>query len=602
MKLKKKLEFQGHVYFEPVSPEKVQAALIYTKANNPLYRDVEIHMDNIQPDLLSYDENEEIYLLIETDSESNDLESNDLESDENPLNNFRQVSSESCTITPAYDSEFVELAPGEGKNPSCIITDEHCEELAFPKIFSKGIFGYKAKINVPLSPVKYFNQWLLTYKQIFASVTDCIFFAQFVLQQLMLRSQISIAMQKVSGNLTASMFINYKETVQSFIGSDQGYVFMNHIKGTPAFWKRFQLEVLAMIRQLGCPAFFLTLSYADLHWQELVKIISQINGLAYSDAFISSLNFFQRCEILNSNPVIVARHFQYKVEILFAEILMIPTGPLGKIKYYAIRVEFQVRGSPHIHSFIWILNPPTLSEQSIDEYVEFIDTVIQAYLPNENEDPELYHLVKTQVHQHSKSCRKYKNIDCRYGFGHFFSDKTLIARPLSKDISLETKAGILSNRSSILCKVKAYVDEFLNPNKVSYIHDITVSQILLQLGFSEEDYHEALSISTSDDYEVHMRRPPNSSFVNEIITRQYLTLLIPGLFGGSSVPGGLIRPHPLPLHNFSISYAFALKLVTAVHQHLVNTLVQKKYDDIRIFSMTSFFPKVPNFPSKTFFN
>ena len=36
-------------------------------------------------------------------------------------------------------------------------------------------------------------------------------------------------------------------------------------------------------------------------------------------------------------------------------------GPLGKTQYYAIRVEFQVRGSPNIHSFIWILNTPKLT-------------------------------------------------------------------------------------------------------------------------------------------------------------------------------------------------------------------------------------------------
>ena len=29
-------------------------------------------------------------------------------------------------------------------------------------------------------------------------------------------------------------------------------------------------------------------------------------------------------------------------------------GSLGKTQYYVIRVEFQVRGSPDMHSFIWI--------------------------------------------------------------------------------------------------------------------------------------------------------------------------------------------------------------------------------------------------------
>ena len=123
-------------------------------------------------------------------------------------------------------------------------------------------------------------------------------------------------------------------------------------------------------------------------------------------------------DVKNINSILVAKHFQYRVEVLFAEILMIPVGPFGKIKYYALRVEFQYRGSPHIHSFIWILNALKLNDDTIDEYIEFLDALIQTYLPEEAMYPELYSLVKTyQVDKHSKSCRKYKNVSCRYGYG-----------------------------------------------------------------------------------------------------------------------------------------------------------------------------------------
>ena len=53
---------------------------------------------------------------------------------------------------------------------------------------------------------------------------------------------------------------------------------MNNIKGTPVYWKRFLLEVLAMVKQLGLSTFFMTLSRADLRWDELVSIISKLNG------------------------------------------------------------------------------------------------------------------------------------------------------------------------------------------------------------------------------------------------------------------------------------------------------------------------------------
>ena len=55
-----------------------------------------------------------------------------------------------------------------------------------------------------------------------------------------------------------------------------------------------------------------------------------------------------RCTYLYSNPVLLARHFQYKMELFFK--LIVVDGLLGKVKHHVIRYEFQVRGSPHVRS------------------------------------------------------------------------------------------------------------------------------------------------------------------------------------------------------------------------------------------------------------
>ena len=78
------------------------------------------------------------------------------------------------------------------------------------------------------------------------------------------------------------------------------------------------------------------------------------------------MNYFERSNILNSNVVLLARHFQHRVEVFFKEILIIRDGPLEKVKYYVTRVEFQFPGSPHIHSFLWVFNAPTLAENTIN--------------------------------------------------------------------------------------------------------------------------------------------------------------------------------------------------------------------------------------------
>jgi len=218
---------------------------------------------------------------------------------------------------------------------------------------------------------------------------------------------------RADGLTAGELSQNFKDKIGELISNDEAYNFMNTLKGTPAYWKRFLFEVLAMVKQLGLPTYFMTLSCADLRWNELVEIIGKLNDLNLSKEDIENLNYFERTKILNSNPVLLARHFQYRVESFFKQ--MIINGSLGKVIHYAIRVEFQVRGSPHIHSLLWVENAPVLSNETKYEYTKFVDTAVKCQLPNKENDEELFDLVKTyQTHSHSKSCRKYKNIDCRY--------------------------------------------------------------------------------------------------------------------------------------------------------------------------------------------
>ena len=137
----------------------------------------------------------------------------------------------------------------------------------------------------------------------------------------------------------------------------------------------------------------------------------------------------------------------------FLKIIVID-GPLGKVKYHAIKVEFQVRGSPHIHSFLWIVNAPILSKDNVVEYTQFIDGIVKAFVPDIHEFPELFDLVTTyQVHCHSKSCRKYKNEKCRYHFGQFFTERIIITLPLPNHLPDTVKNNILNERKRILSMV-----------------------------------------------------------------------------------------------------------------------------------------------------
>ena len=80
-----------------------------------------------------------------------------------------------------------------------------------------------------------------------------------------LQQQINIAIPKVTGVLKARSFksVKFRKRVKDFLVSDQAFSFINTIKGTPAYWKRFKSEVLAMVKQLRISTFFLT--FSSLH-------------------------------------------------------------------------------------------------------------------------------------------------------------------------------------------------------------------------------------------------------------------------------------------------------------------------------------------------
>ena len=96
-----------------------------------------------------------------------------------------------------------------------------------------------------------------------------------------------------------------------------------------------------MVKQLGIPTFFLTLSCADLKWNELSRIIHKFNNFTSFGDDLKNLTYEERCKCFSSNLVLIASHFQYRMQFFFKEILF--DGPLGKTCYHVYRV--------FIHSF-----------------------------------------------------------------------------------------------------------------------------------------------------------------------------------------------------------------------------------------------------------
>ena len=243
VKLKRHMKYQGHVFFEPVWPSMIFEALEYLKTHM-FYEDMIISLGLTSDEILDFSK------LSVTQSIGGTLEDENFEEAEDPGNLDRTATAEASLISEVLhlvDENKIILAPGQNETPLSILSDDHCEELAFPHLFPGGKFGYRVEREVPLSPVKYFNQRHLNFKQILAADPDYIFFARSIVEQCHLKSSINIALQKIRcSELTASSIKgNCKDSIKQLSANDNTFSFMSSVKGTPAYWKQFLLGVLA---------------------------------------------------------------------------------------------------------------------------------------------------------------------------------------------------------------------------------------------------------------------------------------------------------------------------------------------------------------------
>ena len=166
---------------------------------------------------------------------------------------------------------------------------------------------------------------------------------------------------------------------------------------------------------------------------------------------------------MKQNPVTAARHFHYRLNVLFQDFLKSTAKPLGEINDYAIRIEFQARGSPHAHCVIWV------KEYGVDhdsEVCDFIDQYISCKVPKD--DCRLKELVLLlQKHKHSSYCKKKKK--CHFSFPKPPSFKTLITQDDSNSDDVEQSLAVLSKVQKLIaeCDSDMSLKDLLDKAKVT---------------------------------------------------------------------------------------------------------------------------------------
>ena len=125
-----------------------------------------------------------------------------------------------------------------------------------------------------------------------------------------------------------------------------------------------------MIRQLGPATLFCSFSSAETKWIPLLRILGKlVDAKEYSDSELENLNWEEKSRLIQSDPVTCAWHFDYQFNQFLRYFLMSNTAPLGKVADWFYRVEYQQRGSPHIHMLIWLEDAPVYGCDGDDDII-----------------------------------------------------------------------------------------------------------------------------------------------------------------------------------------------------------------------------------------
>ena len=499
IQLKKKLSYKKVDFKENVRPLRVLTALHWLMNNSELYKKSGIIVDDNWFQEVTESAEDTVREFLEVSKEQckdkanaenekqtqdktneNDIEaSNDYDSDHySEIDTNDHVGNidtlvDDADIDNKYDKVFT-FAPGEGQHPLSLYQDKDAEYLCFPTIFCGQTPPSRDERLVPVHYSDIVKWELRSVDRRAAQSVPNIFFKHKKLQMKQIGDKVNLAVRrcKKRGQKITAAEARDSSYVDKLVNLDEGYYIFRQLRNSPAYLETRKKDIFAMIRQLSLPTWFMSLSAADTRWTDLLRILAKLNdGIDFSEKELENLSWQEKTKLVQKDPVTCSRYFDHRVQEFLNTVLKSSCEPIGKLLDYFYRVEFQQRGSPHIHMLVWIENAPTLETNSEEEIVQFVDK----YLTCNTDNEKTANLVGLQSHKHSRTCRKKGKPICRFGFPLPPLPRTMLLYPLEEDVDKfkQKNTELLKAMNEYKDNVDMTFEEFLeNVAKMDFDHYI----------------------------------------------------------------------------------------------------------------------------------
>ena len=526
IKLKRMVSHKSDYLHETIRPARVWNAINYL-CQQPLFKEhnIEVNVEWMKTfgssdeiDFVANSEDIDFFKTTSLNLDETDVLKNEFEE---RFENESQTSDEEFVelednVNPGESETVIQnngliMAPGEGQKPISFYSID-CEYLAFPKIYCGKSFNTGNPNKLTISELAKYK--LRYYDRRFAECPQILFFLLRQKQIENLRRSINIVLKKRDPShkeLKVGDILD-NQTIDKLIRSEEAYKILSQDRTSPVYWEKRMKDLMAMIRQLGIPTFFLTLSAAESQWSELIIILEKISTEKdITEEIVKNMNIEYKYQLIKDDPVTCAQYFDHKFREIF-KLLKHKSGPFSphSLLDYFVRVEFQHRGSPHVHCLFWLENVPNMNDSSNYSLIEeFIDQFISSETEVEG---QLKDLIKLQQHKHTKSCRRKKNNvkSCRFGIPFYPMGHTRILTPFSGEENLDD----LIDYETMHRNIREYINEIdAKIRKNDNLKALTFDGFLAQLGMNEDMYLMAIR-STLKKNTVLIKRKPSDIRLN----------------------------------------------------------------------------------------
>ncbi|XP_034255201.1 uncharacterized protein LOC117653547 isoform X2 [Thrips palmi] len=369
----------------------VRNALLWLKDNNFYYKDIEISDTNLA--LLPDDGN--VFDLVQGIEFNTDEEPahaslpNTIPPEENIEQEDEIYESGSPIMVKAASADQINsLLSWPSISDKPINEFEHDSYIvqAFPCLFPTGRGRLKFGKNQSISALNYFKHLMRYCDDRFAQHNRFRYFAlnTYMRWSALKNGNLFIKTQPQLQNMTLTQL---KEELEKNPAMIKKIMYRNSsISGTNSYWFARGKELLSMVEQLGLPTLFFTLSAADLHWPDLFRMLAP-------DEDFNTMSDYRRRQLVKANPLAVDSYFLKRAETFINDVLV----KKFNVKDFWYRVEYQHRGSPHIHGIFWIENAPDVTnilqktEEEQQEIIQYFNDLVTAFHPNQDQPPGNIH-------------------------------------------------------------------------------------------------------------------------------------------------------------------------------------------------------------------